>query len=233
MKPKFTAIVIGKKNLATNTLALSLKPELGSLKFTPGQYIGVWLPGLGNDPMGPVRSFSLINQPRSRFLEIAFRKGATPYKRALQKLKIGSKITVDGPYGQFTLHDDPKKPALFITGGIGIAPVMSIAGDPRSRGYKITILYSEKTLGDAAYLSDLRKLKKKRPKLDLILTLTRDLKWPEQKGRINSSLIKKHLTKNSIVYVVGKPDMVADMKTVLKKLKVPDRSIKTEIFTGY
>lgn len=233
MKPKFTAIVVGKTNLATNTLAFRLKPEIGRLKFIPGQYVGVWLPGLRNDPMGSVRSFSIVNQPGARFLEIAFREGSTPYKKALQKLKVGSKVTVDGPYGQFTLHDDPKRPALFVAGGIGIAPVVSIVGDPKNRGYKMAVLYSEKTPGDAVYTKDLERLKKKQPKLNVVLTMTRDPKWPGQKGRINSSLIKKHLTKNSIVYLVGKPDMVADIKKLLAKLKVKDQDIKTEIFTGY
>jgi predicted ferric reductase len=41
-------------------------------------------------------------------------------------MEIGAEITVDAPYGSFTLQNNTKIPAVFLSGGIGITPVRSI-----------------------------------------------------------------------------------------------------------
>lgn len=233
MKPKFQAKVAGKKILAPHTLALTLNPDIRGFKFIAGQYIGVWLSNVKGDKLGSVRSFSMVNDPRNRILEIAFREGVSPYKKALQKLKKGAEVLIEGPYGQFTLHEDRKRPALFLIGGVGIAPVLSMLQDPESRNYKITLLYSNKSLDNTPYVKTLERLEKKRPNLKTILTMSEDPKWVGHKGRISLKLIKQYLPKSAVVYVVGKPDMVADMKALLNKLKVANTDIKTEVFTGY
>ncbi len=50
----------------------------------------------------------------------------TAFKRVLKSLAIGSEILLAGPMGSFTLHNNSKKPGIFLAGGIGITPFLSI-----------------------------------------------------------------------------------------------------------
>ena len=46
----------------------------------------------------------------------------SPYKKRLSTLEVGTKVKVRGPEGQFVLHQDHSKPAVFLSGGIGVTP---------------------------------------------------------------------------------------------------------------
>ena len=50
----------------------------------------------------------------------------SPYKQKLSALEEGTKVKVRGPEGQFVLHDDYSKPAVFLSGGIGVTPFRSM-----------------------------------------------------------------------------------------------------------
>jgi glycine betaine catabolism B len=50
----------------------------------------------------------------------------SPYKKRLYILEDGTKVNVRGPEGQFVLHDDYSKPAVFLSGGIGVTPFRSM-----------------------------------------------------------------------------------------------------------
>ena len=46
----------------------------------------------------------------------------SPYKRRLSTLEQGAKVRVRGPEGQSVIHEDYSKPAVFLSGGIGVTP---------------------------------------------------------------------------------------------------------------
>ena len=50
----------------------------------------------------------------------------SPYKKRLSTLEEGAKVKVRGPEGQFVLHQDYSKPAVFLSGGIGVTPFRSM-----------------------------------------------------------------------------------------------------------
>ena len=57
------------------------------------------------------------------------------------KLKPGEQIYLDGPYGSFNLDRFPKAERLvFIPGGIGVTPIMSMLRTMADRGDKRPIL---------------------------------------------------------------------------------------------
>ena len=64
------------------------------------------------------------------------------------------------PGGSFTLHKDPSRPAVFLAGGIGIAPIRSIlqhAAQDRLE-HKLYLFYSNRATDDAAFLEELENL---------------------------------------------------------------------------
>ena len=230
----------GKKVLADKTMAFQFDLKGADFKFIPGQYIGVYFEILlKKDPLGNIKSFSMTSTPRDNFLEVGMRMRPSGFKETLDSIKIGKKIEIEGPYGQFTLPDSAKRPIIFIAGGIGIAPFVSIIKHVTENNlpYKIKLFYSDKNLGSMTYLSDLEKFKKKSEGLNYIITLSgKNLKnWQGSTGRINKRLLKNHLVnvKNPLFYISGSPDMVYDIRQLLLSLKYKEKDIRAEEFAGY
>jgi ferredoxin-NADP reductase len=56
----------------------------------------------------------------------AMRMRQTPFKSALRAAALGTKFTVSRTRGSFTLHRNITRPAVFLAGAFGIAPIHSI-----------------------------------------------------------------------------------------------------------
>lgn len=99
-------------------------PAGGSLPaFAPGAHIPVRTPG------GEIRRYSLCNAPEEadRY-EIAVKRDAAGRGGSMgmtDRLAVGARLPVAAPRNEFALHPRAKR-FLFIAGGIGITPMMSM-----------------------------------------------------------------------------------------------------------
>jgi ferredoxin-NADP reductase len=229
-----------KKWVASGTIVFIFsRPEW--FNYKAGQYVELTLINpKETDKHGNARVFSLVSAPHERDLQISTRARDSAFKRCLVSLSVGNEIELDGPYGAFTLHEDEKKKAVFLIGGIGITPIISILRDAKKRklSHELVLFYSNRRPEDAVFLDELKELAKDKY-LTLIPTIT-DLKnsqesWIGEEGYINEDMVKKYIddAKHCIFYVVGPPKMVRAMNDVLEKLKVPSDNIKMEEFSGY
>jgi nitrite reductase/ring-hydroxylating ferredoxin subunit len=96
--------------------------DKGSLNYTARQYAYFDIGGVYNDPKGPIRHFTIASTPTENFIMISTRIRDTSYKERLTSLKEGAKVKVGRPEGKFVLHEDYSKPAVFLSGGIGVTP---------------------------------------------------------------------------------------------------------------
>jgi ferredoxin-NADP reductase len=151
-----------------------------------------------------------------------------------------AQISIEGPYGDFALHEDQIRPAVFLAGGIGITPFLSIISDASKRGllHKLFLFYSNRSPEEAAFRSELIELEKQNSKFKFIETIT-DTKhspWNGEKGYINQEMILKHIKTDvltPIYYVAGSPSMVLAMTSFLKDLGVKDEDLRASSFLGY
>jgi len=191
--------------------------------FKAGQAIELVLP----EPAGG-HAFSLVNAPSEGELVVATRMRDSAYKRALRALPIGACVQVDGPFGSLTLHRNPSRAAVFIAGGIGITPFMSIVRNAVEECLKhpMALVYSNRRARDAAYLDELRSIEN----LRLVATLTE-----EGGGFVDAAMIRRAAEglPAPIFYVAGPPAMVEAMKAVLEKAGVEDTDVRSEEFFGY
>jgi toluene monooxygenase electron transfer component len=122
----------------------------GSPGFLPGQYALFYLPGL------PVpRTYSMSNvDDGSGVWEFIVRRVASGVGTVtlFDKVPVGSRLTLDGPYGIAYLREDSPRDIVCIAGGSGLAPVLSIArGVMRSqklRDRKVHVFYGARTSRD-------------------------------------------------------------------------------------
>ena len=193
------------------------------------------------DAEGNTRGFSLASAPYEDDLMSATRMRDTAFKRVLKTMPLGTELTLDAPYGSFTLHNNAAIPAVFVTGGIGVTPVRSIVlqaiHDQVAR--RIIVIDSNKRPEDAAFLNDLNKPHEKNPHYTFVGTMTgiekSNREWHEEIGHMTKAMLSKYIDDLAvpIFYVAGPQGMVASMRKVLTESGVNEDNIRTEEFTGY
>lgn len=233
-----TGKLIEKKEIIKGTLRVSFQiPE--PINFKPGQYMFVILQNPKfEDDRGNKRQFSILNSPNnSNVLTMTTRISESGFKKSLLQLSIGSEVQIGPIAGVFTLPDNTTKPLVFIAGGIGITPFMSMLSyiSVKNLPYSITLIYSNRNQASTAYLKEIQNFSATIPNLKLILTMTQDNEWTGEKRIIDSQFIKDYFpTVNENLYmVVGPPLMVEAVKKALTLAGVSIDNIKFENFTGY
>ena len=230
-----------RTQLAEGTMAFHFeKPE--GFVYKAGQFADYTLiDPAETDAEGNIRGFSLASAPYENFLMFATRMRDTAFKRVLKRMELGTELTLDGPYGSFTLHNDASIPAVFLTGGIGVTPARSImlqsAHDKLPN--KIFLFYSNNRPEDAPFLDELAEVQKENPNYTFVATMTKMEKsqrpWHGETGHIDERMLAKYIgdLTSPIYYIVGPPAMVDALGNVLNAAGVNTDNIRTEEFTGY
>lgn len=230
-----------KVEVARHTMAFHFtKPE--GLGFRAGQYADYTLiDPPETDAEGDTREFTISTAPFEHHLACTMRLHGSAFKRALRDLPLGAEVEVDAAYGAFTLHRDPSRPAVFLTGGIGITPVRSILlqADHDAVEHRITVLCSNRTPDDAAYLDELMRLDAANPRISIVPTMTApgaaDRGWRGRTGRIDAAMLAEHVPDLTapIYYLCGPAGMLVGLRGVLADAGVDDDDIRVEEFLGY
>lgn len=197
---KITLTLKEKKELAERTMAFCFGVDGQSFVFKPGQCIRVTLldPPY-KDRKGNARDFSIASSPGDPSLMIATRMTGSAFKRGLADLSLGSKVRVDGPYGDFFLGADPTRPAVFLAGGIGITPFRSMIKHAieQHSSRRLTLVYCNRTPDDATFLDELQNWEKENSSFRLITTMTQvpnsGKAWEGRRGYIDVRFIKDYL----------------------------------------
>ena len=230
--------LINKRKLCLGTLEFTFElPE--SISFTAGEYVFVTLTKLDiPDDRGPRRHFSILNDPQdSGHVKITTRIRDTGFKQTLNALPFGGTVDISTPYGDLILPDDEKTSVVFIAGGIGITPFMSMLSwmQDDKRQTPVTLLYSNKSRDTTAYFDELQNLAKEMSNFTLVMFMTQDELWSGETGRLDAAKIQKYVPdiQTPIFYIVGPEGMNQAVEDILTELRVPEDHIKREDFTGY
>jgi ferredoxin-NADP reductase len=237
--PSYQVKLAGREPLAEGTLAFRFEKP-ARFAFKAGQAVVLELLDSPPEDAQKRRTFSLASAPFERALTIATRMRGTAFKRALNALPEGASVKLVGPLGQFSLAD-AARPAVFIAGGIGITPFMSMLRQAANDGspQRLLLLYSNRRPEDAAFLAELQGLERQNKNFRLVATMTEMGKsvreWHGETGVINADLIKRAVDEvfAAVYYVVGPPAMVAAMQETLRRMGVAEENIQTEEFYGY
>jgi ferredoxin-NADP reductase len=229
------------EQIAEGTVAVFFEKPDG-FQFNAGQFLRFSLiDPPETDDEGNSRTFSIASAPHEADLMIATRMRDTAFKRVLRAMPLGSEIEIKGPYGKMTLHEDPSRPAVFLTGGIGITPFRSIAVEAAASGdnHRLQLFYSNRRPEDAAFLEQLSELQKSNSNYQFIPTMTAAagslLPWMGETGYINGEKLARFVgnLKAPMYYIAGPAGMVNAMRAALADAGVDEAAIRAEEFTGY
>ena len=229
--PSYEANLTGRKPVAQGTMAFRFEKPPG-FSFKPGQSVSVALPEPLPEPSSARRTFSLASAPFEDELVVATRmREASAYKRALGALPLGAKVKLTGPLGMMTLHADSARPAVFIAGGIGITPFMSMLrqAEHGRLAHRLLLLYSNRRPEDAAFLPELQALERTNGNFRLQAIMT------AAAGRISGETVKRFIGEiaRPVYYLAGPPSMVEGVASVLRRIGVTDDDLQSEEFYGY
>ncbi|MGH8679081.1 MAG: FAD-dependent oxidoreductase, partial [Burkholderiales bacterium] len=193
------------------------------------------------DAQSTRHTFSIVSAPFQGELVVATRMRDSAFKRAFKSMSIGSPAKLEGPFGSLTLHKDRARPAVFIAGGIGITPFMSMlrqAAKDRSP-QPLYLVYSNRRPEDAAFFAELQDLERENRNFRMLAPMT-DMsksarKWDGETGLVNADLLKRFVggLAAPVYYVVGPPAMVKAMQETLSQAGVDGEDIRIEEFYGY
>lgn len=228
-----------KKEIANGTMAFLLEKP-GGFTYKAGQFADYTLiDPKETDAEGNTRGFSLASAPFEQDIMFATRMRDTAFKRNMKTMDIGTELTLDAPYGSFTLQNNTKIPAVFLSGGIGITPVRSIILQATSdkTDHKIFLFYANKTPKDAAFFDELKDAEESNPNFTFIPSMTEDKsnEWHGETGFFTKEMLTKYIgdLKIPIYYIDGPAGMVASLRKTLIDAGIDEDNIRTEEFTGY
>jgi len=136
--------------------------EPAELAYRPGQYVDILIPGAGDAH----RSFSMAGIPkegapaRLEFMIKRFPDGRFSSLLGDDGLSEGDELTVRGPYGVFTLRQNSPRRLVFIAGGAGMAPVLSLLRSMGEAGVTrpAVFYYGARQAEDLFHLDELAEL---------------------------------------------------------------------------
>src|SRR5436309_11425426 len=231
------------------------KTDKSPLDYTAGQFAFFDIGGVYNDPKGPIRHFTISSSPTENFIMFSTRIRDSPYKKRLSTLEEGTKVKVRGPEGQFVLHQDYSKPAVFLSGGIGVTPFRTMIkyATDKQLPLKIIMFDSNRDRDNILFKKEFDDWSNINKNLKIIYTISEenqhgsqspsstaqsDTDWKGEYGRIDKAMILKYVDtntlNNSIFYICGPPSMLKAMQALLEEeLEIPKEQIRVEEFTGY
>jgi ferredoxin-NADP reductase len=239
--PIFRAKLKGRNLVAEGTMSFHFEKP-ASFVFTAGQFIDMeLLSPPETDAEGNTRGFSVSGAPYEDSITVTTRLRDTAFKRVLKMMPLETEVKIEGPFGNLRLHNDAKRAAVFLAGGIGITPFHSILLDATNRKlpHRIFLFFSNHRPEDAPFLDELQSLEKRNQNYKLIATMTSMEKsqrsWQGEQGLIDKGMLDRHLKDASypIYYIAGPPGMVKGLHAMLQAADIDVDDIRTEEFTGY
>ncbi len=205
-----------------NVRSVVLKPLVGEVfDFKPGQFAFVRFMG---DISSEEHHFTISSSPGEKYLSFTI-KELGDYTSAISKLKKGDKALLDGPYGVFT-NVNTWGPFLFIAGGIGITPVMSMIRymSNNKKSADSVLLYIQKTKKDLVFAKEIEAIARQG-------WLKVYWRFTEKEGHVDRNFLENvKEIKSRKVFLVGPVQMINDVKKLLGEMGVSSEKIQTEQF---
>lgn len=221
---KYRSEVVSVENPVADIRTVTLRPLEKAYKYNPGQFLHLALDEY--DPAGPwpeSRCFSMQSSPDEELIKITFAaKGKFTGRMALE-LVPGKVIHVKLPYGDLFQGEQEGKKSVFVAGGTGITPFLSLFTSRAFAAYPEPRLYfGVRNPSHHLYAADLEKAGAVNPSFGF--TLLNE----EKDGRLDIGNILKENGPAAVYFISGPPVMIKNFKSSLAADGVPAENIRTD-----
>ena len=207
-----------------------LMPKNGEVPaFIPGQFVNAILPQFGPE----AKSYSIASIPEDGMLALAIRPTGE-FSRTLAGLARGNTLQLSEPCGFFYAEDETT-PRIFVAGGIGIVPFISMLRSAHEKKTKTPtmLLYSNRLASDRPFLKELVEHQ------EAGRCTIRHFVTGEREGDVTAFLHRigpddlssaRDALPSANFFLCGGIEFVRDMRLALKSIGVSEDSIFTEAF---
>jgi ferredoxin-NADP reductase len=233
-----TVVGMREETPSVRSLVLEVPAWPGHLA---GQYVNVRRTGEDTK-----RTFSIASPPEDELIELTIEElpAGEVSSYLCGDLHVGDRFELRGPMGSFVWRESDGGPLLFIAGGSGIAPLMSMlrhrdrlvaSGTMDPTRVRARLLASWRTGDDIIYREELAALAERDPTVEIVHTLTRDAPpdWRGLRGRVDRAMLSRVAWPPSDrpkSYICGPRALVDSAYNALVELGHEALSIRTERF---
>ena len=196
------------------------------INYEPGQFMIVQL--IRDGKVSEPHPFTISSSPTRDRLCITV-KSVGDFTSTISGTKTSDRAYIDAPYGAFSFinHDDQN--LVFIAGGIGITPFMSMLRYiyDKKLARNITLLWGNKTEQDILFRDELDKMVAEMPSLRVVHVMSRQTDWLGEKGHIDPEKLERYVSnlESPQFFICGPPVMMQLIVRTLKDRGVPKQSI--------
>ncbi len=210
------------RRLNESTVEISMEPESENMSFKPGQFVFVQFKS--STVTSESHPFSIVSAPEEKTLRVAV-KSLGDYTATLDKLKLGDKAMIEGPFGYFTLDHTHSTRQIWLAGGIGVTPFLSLATS-LPNGMDVDFFYCVGKDEEAVYRQELESLGQKNPNFRFHLFTS------EKNGRIDADFIQKEVQTfdQKDILLCAPPAMIHALRSQFLQKKVATACIHSEEF---
>jgi predicted ferric reductase len=217
-----------------NVWTLTIRPVgHGGIRFLPGQF--AWI-RVGRSPLGVRENpFSFASSAEHR-PELSFGiKEAGDFTATLGSVTPGTRVYIDGPHGVFSYERNEGPAFVFVAGGIGISPMLSMLRTLADRGDRrpCVLLYGNPRWEEVPYVAELEELAG-RLDLDVVHVIEQPPDdWAGEQGFIDEGVLDRHLPEHperARYFLCGPPPMMESVEALLEQRGVPVHHIDFEQF---
>ncbi len=221
--PKAFYTVKERRDMGGDISEFTLTPENKNIKFSFGQfgYFSFRSKAVSRE----AHPFSFSSAPDEQNLRFAA-KELGDYTDKLKNVAAGDRVCVHGSYGKFFSNFNSSDENVFIAGGIGITPFLSLVRSG-TRLPKTIFFYSANSALDAVYNTELQELSKNNEAFHYFIHES------DRRGHITAEIIERRCNgvKNKKFYLCGPAMMMKEISDGLKRKGVRSANIFFEAFS--
>jgi predicted ferric reductase len=227
---------------------LNETPDVWTIKFAlaeggkrydylPGQFHFIKLYRESGLPVEE-HPFTISSSPTEEGFVSSTIKESGDFTATIGQTKPGDAVSVQGPYGRlsYVFHPDNRE-LVFIAGGVGITPLMSMLRHMRDTQSPkdVLLLYGSKTENDIVFRDELAAIEAgEYPHLKVVHILSKPGDdWSGETGYVDQGKIERFCNgnlKKKAFYICGPPIMLDNVLQALSALGVAENQVHYERF---
>jgi len=211
--------------------------DVWNLKFSgpeierkPGQFMILQLGRKGRVSEG--HPFTISSGPQDPLAVTV--KSVGDFTSTIGDTEVSDTAYIDAPYGVFSFLNFDAGELVFIAGGIGITPFLSMLRYMRDSGSeeKVTLILGNKTQEDIVFGEELEAMSNQLSSLKIVHVLSRE-QWEGETGFIDQELLKRYIEdfQKPEFFICGPPPMMDMVEEALTGLGVDRDRIHDERFS--
>jgi len=221
---KYQAKISAIHNTIDGVYTVELESLGKAFKYEPGQFLHLALDEY--DPSGQwpeSRCFSIQSAPGEALIKITYAVKGQFTMRMQKELAPGKEVTLKLPYGDLFSQGHLKKNTVFISGGTGITPYLSLFTDSGFSSYERPVLYAGFRNKEMNLYTD---------QINAACKINASLEvhyiYQDQTGILDIEKILDASDKKTSFFISGPPLMIKSFKDYLSRQGMRADQIKTD-----